>query len=56
MSNWHTLLVKYFAVSCSERESEEFNDFDEACERAEELQDEFPNAVVEVSALLDVLG
>ncbi len=53
MSNWHTVLVKCFTVYCSGRSNEEFNDFDDACSRAGELQSQFPQAVVEVSALLD---
>jgi hypothetical protein len=53
-SQWSTLLVVCYSVFCSACHTKEFNDFDEACEYAESLREKYPDAVVEVSALIDV--
>ena len=52
MRNWKTLPVQYYSVYALSGISE-FNDFYDAIAYAQKLRDENPDAIVEVSALID---
>ena len=55
MSSWHTVLVECFSVYCSQGPEcpKEFSDFDEAAAFMEQMRDKYPDAAVQLSALLD---